>query len=168
MKVIPLHQHKFLKESNAPDFAGKVIKKAEMVEPDQKIRLYFTDGSYLSIGNFVEKVSDPELSNFAHFRISPGYCENVQAQRPDTKGGETVTDPTPEVSEERGNKAVSGSSAAPCSRHDSSYSREIKVCPNKVLIIDRWIYGEEDSKESILVIDRAQIEEALSAANSIE
>jgi hypothetical protein len=77
MKVIPLHQHRFLKEVNAPDFAGKIIEKAEMVEPDQRIRLYFTDGSYLSVGNFVEKVCDPDLSNFAHFRISPAFCENV-------------------------------------------------------------------------------------------
>lgn len=77
MKKIPLHQHWLLKENDAPDLAGKTISRAEMIGQDKTIRIYFTDDSLLSITNFVEKVDDPELVNFAQFKITPSYCANV-------------------------------------------------------------------------------------------
>ncbi|MGK0188271.1 MAG: hypothetical protein ACI9R3_004063 [Verrucomicrobiales bacterium] len=71
-----LHKHKIMQEMGAPNLSGKIIEKATWINADEKIRLYFTDGSFLSIGCYIERLQENGLRNFLKFAITPAYGEN--------------------------------------------------------------------------------------------
>ena len=70
----PLHLHYPLTQCKTPDFCGKTIEKAVAVNKGESFRLYFTDGSLLTISNFIERQQSP-YKNIVRLELNAGYAE---------------------------------------------------------------------------------------------